>query len=139
VPAWLDAGAATAAAELHLKASRGGPLGIAWTINGVAFTHEAHDHAEPIFRLAAAQFSRLTFVNDSARIHPMHPHGTFFKLLRRGDEVVDEPFSRDTVLLHARERVEIGLVPLDEGSWMMHCHILEHAESGMMTLFAVGG
>ena len=42
------------------------------------------------------------------------------------------------MLVHARETVDIGVVPLDVGSWMMHCHILEHAESGMMTLIDVG-
>jgi FtsP/CotA-like multicopper oxidase with cupredoxin domain len=28
-------------------------------------------------------------------------------------------------------------VPEDPGTWMMHCHVLEHAESGMMTLLDV--
>lgn len=27
--------------------------------------------------------------------------------------------------------------PEDEGRWMLHCHILEHAESGMMTVVEV--
>jgi hypothetical protein len=30
-------------------------------------------------------------------------------------------------------------VPLDVGDWMMHCHILEHAEAGMMTTLRVSG
>ena len=30
-----------------------------------------------------------------------------------------------------------GLVPTEVGTWMMHCHILEHAEAGMMTTIAV--
>jgi FtsP/CotA-like multicopper oxidase with cupredoxin domain len=50
---------------------------------------------------------------------------------------VDEPYFRDTVLVHARETVDVGLVPLDEGRWMLHCHILEHAEAGMMSLLDV--
>jgi FtsP/CotA-like multicopper oxidase with cupredoxin domain len=41
------------------------------------------------------------------------------------------------VLVHARESVDLGLVPTDLGSWMVHCHILEHAEAGMMTLVRV--
>jgi FtsP/CotA-like multicopper oxidase with cupredoxin domain len=45
--------------------------------------------------------------------------------------------SATRVLVHPRETVEVGTVPLDEGRWMMHCHILEHAEAGMMTLFDV--
>jgi FtsP/CotA-like multicopper oxidase with cupredoxin domain len=28
-------------------------------------------------------------------------------------------------------------VPVDRGKWMLHCHVLEHAEAGMMTLFEV--
>jgi FtsP/CotA-like multicopper oxidase with cupredoxin domain len=47
----------------------------------------------------------------------------------------DEPFFRDTVLLHARET--IGVIATDAGSWMLHCHILEHAEAGMMTTIRV--
>jgi FtsP/CotA-like multicopper oxidase with cupredoxin domain len=61
----------------------------------------------------------------------------FFKVLARNAESIDEPFFRDTVLVHGRETVDIGLVPLDAGDWMMHCHILEHAEAGMMTMIKV--
>jgi FtsP/CotA-like multicopper oxidase with cupredoxin domain len=67
----------------------------------------------------------------------MHIHGLFFKLLSRNGVPVDEPFWRDTVLMKPKETIEIGTVPLEPGSWMMHCHILEHAESGMMTLLDV--
>jgi FtsP/CotA-like multicopper oxidase with cupredoxin domain len=67
----------------------------------------------------------------------MHMHGVFFKLLSRNGAPVDEPYWRDTVLTHPRETVEIGLVPWDLGGWMLHCHILEHAASGMMTIVDV--
>jgi FtsP/CotA-like multicopper oxidase with cupredoxin domain len=138
VPRWHDAAALAPNLEYRLNARRGGDLGIEWTMNDVAFTHA--DHAAqhpPSGSLALGQFSKVRFVNQSARIHPMHLHGTFFRLLARNGQPVDEPFFRDTVLLRARESVDIGLVPLDEGRWMVHCHILEHAESGMMTLIAV--
>ena len=48
-----------------------------------------------------------------------------------------EPFFRDTVLVHGKETVDVGVVPLDDGMWMLHCHILEHAEAGMMTMIHV--
>jgi len=67
----------------------------------------------------------------------MNIHGQFFKVLARNGERVEEPFWRDTVLLHAKETVDVGLVPQDRGTWMLHCHVLEHAESGMMTLVNV--
>ena len=61
----------------------------------------------------------------------------FFRLLARNGAPVDEPFFRDTVLVRAREEVDVGVVPTDAGLWMMHCHILEHAEAGMMTTILV--
>jgi FtsP/CotA-like multicopper oxidase with cupredoxin domain len=82
-------------------------------------------------------FQRLQFTNESYRLHPIHMHGMFFRLLARNGVPVDEPFFRDTVLVHSRETIDVGLVPEDAGRWMMHCHILEHAEAGMMTTLEV--
>ena len=69
----------------------------------------------------------------------MHVHGQFFKVVARNGRPVDEPFLRDTVLLYGRETLDVGMVPIDWGRWMMHCHILEHAEAGMMTEIRVDG
>jgi FtsP/CotA-like multicopper oxidase with cupredoxin domain len=135
VPAWSSALSMPITHELRLDARRGGALGIEWTFNGKAFA--GHEHAHPSLALDRGRWSRLRFVNASGRLHPIHLHGMFFKLLGRDGIAVDEPFFRDTVLIHARETVDIGLVPLDAGDWMMHCHILEHAEAGMMTMLAV--
>ena len=122
----------------HLNAEAGGEFGIAWTIDGKAFA--GHDHAmqmSPGLALEHDRFYHLAFANDSPRIHPIHLHGMFFRLLARDGAKVDEPFFRDTVLVHPHETVDIGLVPTEPGTWMMHCHILEHAEAGMMTTIAV--
>ncbi|HEY2387354.1 MAG TPA: multicopper oxidase family protein [Candidatus Binatia bacterium] len=148
VPAWADRAAVAPRLTLRLNARAGGPFGIAWTINDVAFDHDAamgamdhgaaeHDGMTAADRLPLGTWSRLRFVNESYRLHPMHIHGLFFKLLARNGVPVDEPFFRDTVLVHAQETVDVGTVPLDPGRWMVHCHILEHAESGMMTLVDV--
>ena len=136
VPHWAGALDAPIAHTFRLDARSGGPFGIAWTIDGVAFT--SHDHAMPPgTTLERGAFSRLHFVNQSARIHPIHTHGMFFRVLARNGAAVDEPFFRDTVLIHPREDIDVGVVPTDAGTWMMHCHILEHAEAGMMTTIDV--
>jgi FtsP/CotA-like multicopper oxidase with cupredoxin domain len=136
VPEWKDGLAEPAAATFRLNARAGGEFGIEWTINDVAFA--GHDHAAaPALTLARGRFARLLFVNESARLHPMHIHGMFFRLLARNGRPADEPFFRDTVLVHPRETIDVGLVPLDAGQWMMHCHVLEHAEAGMMTTLRV--
>jgi FtsP/CotA-like multicopper oxidase with cupredoxin domain len=140
IPAWADTASIPPRADYKLNARAGGEFGIQWTINGQAFRHDGHStsHAHhPETPLPVGQWSKLRFTNESFRLHPMHIHGLFFKLLSRNGVPADEPFWRDTVLLKSKETVEVGTVPLETGSWMMHCHILEHAESGMMTLLEV--
>lgn len=137
VPSWADGLEAPITKTFALDARRGGPYGIEWMFDGKPFA--GHDHAHAALSLVKGAWTRLQFTNATARLHPIHLHGMFFKVLGRNGQPVDEPFFRDTVLIHARETVDIGLVPLDEGHWMMHCHILEHAEAGMMTMIDVVG
>jgi FtsP/CotA-like multicopper oxidase with cupredoxin domain len=138
VPSWSAGLAIPPAKEFVLNARRGGSYGIEWTINDQAFAGHEH-HGAPMLTMDRGAWVRLRFVNASFRLHPIHLHGMFFRLLARNGVPVDEPFFRDTVLVHSKETIDIGLVPLDPGQWMMHCHILEHAEAGMMTLFDVRG
>lgn len=143
IPPWRKADAEDPSLVFHLNARAGGPYGIEWTINGEVMRHDGGTEQGPSHglhtrhSLALGRFAKIRFVNDSARLHPMHIHGVFFKVLARDGRSVDEPRWRDTVLLRARQTIDVGLVPLDEGQWMLHCHILEHAESGMMTLVEV--
>ena len=101
------------------------------TINGQAYPNYQESS------LSKNEFQVIRFSNPSARIHPMHLHGQFFKVIARNGVSVDEPFMRDTVLVHGFETVDVGIVPIDGGDWALHCHILEHAEAGMMTVVEV--
>lgn len=122
----------------RLNARAGGPFGIEWTIDGRAFEgHAAHHEHHADVTLERGRFHRLRFVNESGRLHPIHLHGMFFRVLARNGVALDEPHFRDTVLVHARETIDIGVVPADVGEWMLHCHILEHADAGMMTMIDV--
>ncbi len=103
-----------------------------WTVNGLAYP----DY-KPL-ELTAGRFTKIRLVNETHPLHPIHLHGQFFKVLSLNGEPVDEPFFRDTVLLERLDVVEIGLVPLGVGTWVLHCHIQEHAEAGMMTIMNVG-
>lgn len=138
VPAWADTADIAPRLTFKLDARTGGPYGVEWTINDHAMdhAHDLHDHTAP-YALPRGQWSKLRFENVSFRLHPMHMHGLFFKVLARNGAPVDEPYFRDTVLLRPKETVDVGTVPLDAGRWMAHCHILEHAEAGMMTLVEV--
>ena len=133
VPTWKGAQDLPVDHTYELNARRGGPHGIQWTINGEVWG----EHTAT--QLPAERWVKLRFKNASARLHPMHIHGQFFRVLARNGKPAAEPYFRDTVLLHARETIDVGMVPLDWGHWMMHCHILEHAEAGMMTEVVVDG
>lgn len=127
VPNWEQAKDLKPDHVFKLNARRAMHRGIEWTMDGLAFPNH-----QPL-TLNEGEFYKLRFQNDSARLHPMHLHGQFFKVLARNGRVVDEPFWRDTVLVHSRETIDIGIVPFGKGRWANHCHILEHAESGMMS------
>lgn len=128
---WADASKIPVFHEFVLNAKRGGSYGIQWTIDDNAWP-ETED-----YELKAGQFYKLRINNKSPRLHPMHLHGQFFKVIARNGKTVDEDFWRDTVLLRRKETVDIGIVPLDTGLWANHCHILEHAEAGMMSTIRV--
>ena len=76
--------------------------------------------------------------SDHPMPHPFHVHGAgrFLILARDG---VDEPnlVWKDTVLVRTGETVDILLDVTNPGTWMAHCHIAEHHESGMMFSFNV--
>jgi len=131
IPQWKEANKVPVFHEFMLNAKRGGPYGIQWTIDNNAWPDtEAYE-------LKAGQFYKLRFNNKSPRLHPMHLHGQFFKVLARNGQQVEENFWRDTVLLRRKEIIDIGIIPLDTGLWANHCHILEHAEAGMMSTIRV--
>ena len=102
-----------------------------WRFNGAAFP------GGETAKLTQGEFVKIRLLNDSQMLHPIHLHGQFFKVVSRNGESVDEEHFRDTVLLMPGEVVDIGMVPLDTGTWAMHCHIQEHADAGMMTTFRV--
>jgi FtsP/CotA-like multicopper oxidase with cupredoxin domain len=137
VPAWARAPSLPLRVEYRLNARAGGKFGIEWTLNNEAFDHDRPHVHHGGQLLPFGELSKLRFTNESFRIHPMHLHGQFFKVVSRNGRPVDEGHWRDTVLLRAKDVVDVALVPEDEGVWMLHCHILEHAEAGMMTTFEV--
>lgn len=69
--------------------------------------------------------------------HPIHLHGQRFLVLSIDDKPVENKVWKDTVLVPIGESAEILVDVTNPGEWMMHCHIAEHLEAGMMTSFIV--
>lgn len=69
--------------------------------------------------------------------HPFHIHGQRFLVLSRNGVPNENLAWKDTVLLPTGTTTDILLEISNPGQWMAHCHISEHLESGMRTLFTV--
>ena len=78
--------------------------------------------------------------NESEWDHPFHLHGFFFQVIDEQGQPVRPLAWKDTVNVPMKTTVKL-LVTFDErpGEWMFHCHILDHADGGLMGTVAVGG
>jgi FtsP/CotA-like multicopper oxidase with cupredoxin domain len=76
--------------------------------------------------------------SDHPMHHPFHVHGAGrFIVLSREGEPESNLVWKDTVLVPAGRTVDVLLDVSNPGLWMAHCHIAEHAQSGMMFSFNV--
>jgi FtsP/CotA-like multicopper oxidase with cupredoxin domain len=74
-----------------------------------------------------------TISNQTKWSHPIHLHGFFFQVLDKNGEPVRPIAWRDTVDVPFEDTVRF-VVRYDDraGMWMFHCHVLDHADGGVM-------
>lgn len=109
------------------------PAARLWTIAGLA---SSGHHGPALFSVPRGKPVVLAFRNDTAFPHGMHLHGHHFRLLDNLDDGW-KPFWLDTLLIDARQTTRIAFIADNPGKWMIHCHMLEHQESGMAAWFEV--
>lgn len=102
-----------------------------WAMNQESWPEGGHQALPPpLLTLEKDRSYVIELVNLTQNQHPMHLHGITFVVPES-----DKGFPRhraDTVLLGPRDRIEIAFVADSLGDWMLHCHIIEHQETGMM-------
>ncbi len=108
-----------------------GANGLEWRINGQAMPEE------PLFTFQEGDTVRFRLVNRLGPEHPFHLHGQFLTISPDGRAATEQPGLKDTVLVPGQSTVEVTAYMDNPGRWMAHCHILEHAELGMMSEFVV--
>ena len=69
--------------------------------------------------------------------HPIHIHGQKFLVLNTNGVLNQNLVYKDTVLVQNGDTIELLVDMENPGTWIMHCHIPEHMESGMMSAFKV--
>jgi len=104
--------------------------GYVWALNGRADRPE-----EPLLVAEPGETVHVAMANDTAWPHAMHLHGHHFREVR-----ADGSFGplRDTLLVPPRAVSQIAFVADNLGDWLFHCHMVDHAASGMTTWIRVG-
>jgi FtsP/CotA-like multicopper oxidase with cupredoxin domain len=76
--------------------------------------------------------------SDHPMQHPIHFHGQRFLVLARDGFRNPNLAWKDTYLVSTGQTTDILVEMGNPGTWMVHCHIAEHLEGGMMFSFDVG-
>ncbi|MFH8405999.1 multicopper oxidase family protein [Streptomyces sp. NPDC018019] len=92
-----------------------------WAVNGKKYAPSQR------YPVRAGERVRLSFRNNTEMWHPMHLHGHTFALPDGGPR-------KDTAIVLPGRRLDVDLDADNPGLWMLHCHNVYHAESGMMTV-----
>src|SRR5918995_2669669 len=104
--------------------------GLDFVVNG-----ERHHHDQPV---KVGELQVWDIVNTTMMDHPFHLHGFFFQVLEINGNKPAWRSMEDVINVPPKATVRIAWYPDDRpGSWMYHCHILEHHAAGMMAHFDV--
>jgi FtsP/CotA-like multicopper oxidase with cupredoxin domain len=117
-----------AAAPAQWRSHDRGPVGKSeFRVNGVPFWK-----AKP-YLATVGEKQIWTVRNDSKFAHPFHLHGFFFLALDEKLQPIRPMAWKDTLNVPIDGTIRF-VVFFDErpGMWMFHCHILDHAEGGLM-------
>ncbi len=121
-----------AVANRTIKLSVGPSLkeGLSFLVNG-----KTHVDDKPVM---VGELQIWEVVNSSLMDHPFHLHGFFFQVIEENGKAPAYRAWKDTYNLTPRSKIKIAWMPDNRpGTWMYHCHIIEHHAAGMMANFQV--
>jgi FtsP/CotA-like multicopper oxidase with cupredoxin domain len=101
-------------------------------INNEAFPHNIPIAGQP----GAVEVWEIH--NETEMDHPFHLHGMFFQVLDINGVPPKYQGLKDTVNVPREAKLRFAVQLGPPGNWMYHCHILEHAERGMMGELRIG-
>ena len=110
-------------------------MGTVWTINGKPYDHQRVDAT---VELGSVQ--RWLLVNTSTLTHYVHLHEEAWRTLARNGQPPPawEAGYQDTWRLDPGDTVEVAARITDyTGRFLIHCHMLDHEDHGMMASFVV--
>ena len=97
-----------------------------------AFNKEVGKYEHALANIKKGQVIILDVWNDTRWPHSMHLHGNHFFVQSKEFENLDTPILRDTYVMQPGEKSKFTYLADNPGKWLFHCHMLEHAASGMI-------
>jgi FtsP/CotA-like multicopper oxidase with cupredoxin domain len=122
----LDPSASTPERKLVLSEEDHGGEDVRFFINGAGFPEV------PPLEAKSNDVEVWSVNNDTEMDHPFHLHGMFFRVLDMNGVPPEHDGWKDTVNVPQKKTLRFAVRYGAPGHWMYHCHILEHAERGMM-------
>ena len=97
-----------------------------------AFNGEIGSYSYSIADIEIGKIVILKIWNDTSWKHSMHLHGHHFWINSFEFGKTPKMVMRDTYLMQPSEKAELIFEANNPGLWLFHCHMLEHAASGMV-------
>jgi FtsP/CotA-like multicopper oxidase with cupredoxin domain len=97
-----------------------------WVINGQSWPDTER------LTYAVGETVKWRWINATSHRHPMHLHGTYFRVISAGDNTHDVPRPTHeqnlvvTQVMQAGSTMSMTWSPARPGNWLFHCHILLH-------------
>lgn len=95
---------------------------IGFSLNGKSFPSTA-----PVV-VNKDDWFEVHYFNEGLQNHPMHMHGFPQLIIAKDGIPLDQPYWADTILIGPGERYSVLVQATDLGTWVWHCHILNHVE-----------
>lgn len=119
--------------------AHGGGMGgssMRWTINGRSFPETAPIEVKvgEVVTMRIRDRDMMSMMMGHRMEHPVHIHGTYFRLLSVDGTPPEGETWKDTIPVPPGGYVDIAFVMANPGDWLLHCHIIDHEDGGMMTV-----
>jgi len=127
----------------HDEGGHEGSMASAWTINGKSYSHEPDEI--DIFECDLDRVYIFRFNNQDndgimhhINFHPMHLHGGHFQVVSINGDPPEREMWKDTMEIPPGKYIDVAVKFRYDGDWMLHCHIIDHEDGGMLTVIHAG-
>jgi len=106
-----------------------------WTINGKAFpdTKALEVGVGKVVTMRIYNKDTMSMMMGHRMDHPIHIHGAKFQVLSINGTTPRGELWKDTIPVPSDGYVDIAFSMTNPGDWLLHCHIIDHEDGGMMT------